>query len=255
MASPAVEKKTLISFHDVSFSYGKNRVLDRISMNIHKGDFLALIGPNGSGKTTLIKIMLGLLNPGEGKVKLFGKPVKNFLDWENIGYVPQKATHFDPFFPISVEEVVSLGLISKRNSSSFSKPEEAQAVQKALWHVGMETFIQKRMGNLSGGQQQRVFIARAIVSEPKILVLDEPTTGVDIPMHDRFYDMLNVLHEKHGITIVMITHEIGIINRHITQVACLNQKLTYHGEHSEFCNSEAFRKMISGGNHLVSHLH
>jgi len=255
MASHAAEPNTLVSIIDVSYFYGNNHVLDRVSLNIRKGDFLAVIGPNGSGKTTLIKIMLGLLNPGQGEVKLFGKLLREFADWGKIGYVPQKATHFDPFFPISVKEVVSLGLIANRNFAFISKPEEEQAVTKALCRVDMNHLIHKRIGSLSSGQQQRVFIARAIVSDPDILILDEPTTGVDVGMHDRFFDMLNVLHKENNMTIVLITHEIGIINKHISQVACLNQKLTYHGKHSDFCNSEAFKKMISGGHHIISHHH
>ncbi len=113
----------------------------------------------------------------------------------------------------------------------------------------------RRIGSLSGGQQQRVFIARAIVNEPHILFLDEPMTGVDSGTQEHFYDMLDKLNREDGITIVLITHEIGIINRHVNRVACLNQRLIYHGTHEDFCRSEAFKKMLAGGHHLISHRH
>ncbi len=255
MDFPVDNGEILVRIQEVSFSYGKNRVLEDVSLEIHKNDFLALIGPNGSGKTTLIKIILGLINPTKGVVRLFGKSLSGFKDWQRIGYVPQKATHFDPFFPISVYEAVCLGIHANHKRRLRSKEEEEKAVKKALFQVGMEPLLHKRMGSLSGGQQQRVFIARAIVNNPDILFLDEPTTGVDTKMHDRFYDMLGTLQKKGGITIVLVTHEIGILNKHITRVACLNKKLIYHGKHSEFCRSEAFKNMLSHGDHLIDHIH
>lgn len=255
MDFPVNNGEILVRIQGVGFSYGKNRVLEDVSLEIHKNDFLALIGPNGSGKTTLIKIILGLINPTKGVVRLFGKSLSGFKDWQRIGYVPQKATHFDPFFPISVYEAVCLGIHANRKRRLRSKEEEEKAVKKALFQVGMEPLLHKRMGSLSGGQQQRVFIARAIVNNPDILFLDEPTTGVDTKMHDRFYDMLGTLQKNEGITIVLVTHEIGILNKHITRVACLNKKLIYHGKHSEFCRSEAFKNMLSHGDHLIDHIH
>ena len=119
----------------------------------------------------------------------------------------------------------------------------------------MEDYLNRRIGSLSSGQQQRVFIARAVVNRPLILFLDEPTTGVDAETQERFYDMLDNLNKKEKITIVLITHEVGIVNMHINRVACLNQKLIYHGSHKEFCQSDAFKNMLAGGHHLISHRH
>ncbi len=255
MASSVNDSETLISVNNVSFSYGYGRVLDGVSLAIKSGDFLAIIGPNGSGKTTLAKIILGLLNPSEGEVRVFGKQPEDFSQWQKIGYVPQKATHIDPFFPVSIKEVVAMGLLARGKFPGLTKKEEETAIQKALRQVGLTSFKNRRIGNLSGGQQQRVFIARAIVNQPHVLFLDEPTTGVDAEMQERFYDMLDNINKKEKITIVLITHEVGIINRHVNKVACLNQKLIYHGTHAEFCRSEAFKKMLAGGHHLVSHRH
>ncbi len=245
----------LIDVREVSFRYATVPVLTNVDLPIHQGDFLAIIGPNGSGKTTLIKIILGLLKPTSGSVNLLGEPVENFGDWSQIGYVPQKATHIDPFFPASAEEVVGMALLSRMKFFAPVEKKQAEAVQRSLNLVGLGELGKSPIGRLSGGQQQRIFIARALVTSPRILFLDEPTTGIDAETHGHFYDMLDRLNRDEGITIVLITHDIGIINRHVTRVACLNQKLVYHGTHGEFCRSEMFKEMISRGDHLLSHEH
>ena len=245
----------LISIEGVSFSYGDTKVLDRITFPIRSGDFLSIIGPNGSGKTTLIKIILGLLTPSEGKIRIFGENGTAFTQWEKLGYVPQKATHVDPFFPVSAKEVVEMGLVSSRKFLGANKKEDEGRIQRALRQVGMESYEDWRIGKLSGGQQQRVFIARAIVNEPTILFLDEPTTGVDAETQEHFYDMLDDLNTKESITIVLVTHDIGVVNKHVNQVACLHQSLQYHGSHEEFCQSEIFKKMLTEGHHVISHRH
>jgi zinc transport system ATP-binding protein len=254
MDSAAVEQKHLIKIKNVSYDYGHGDVLKNVSFPIRSRDFLAIIGPNGSGKTTLLKIILGLLKPKTGKIEIMGKPVEEFSDWEKIGYVPQKATHIDTFFPVSVKETVAMEILSSRKFFRHTKEGEP-LIFKALKQVGMEDFKGRRIGNLSAGQQQRVFIARALANQPKILILDEPTTGVDSRTQDHFYDMLHRLNKNEGITIVLVTHEVGIINRHVAQVACLNQTLVYHGSHDEFCRSDEFKKMLADGHHLVSHHH
>jgi zinc transport system ATP-binding protein len=240
---------------DVSFAYDGTPVLLDIDLTIREGDFLAIIGPNGSGKTTLVKIVLGLLRPSSGQVEIFGKPPAEFTDWQKVGYVPQKATHVDPFFPASVEEVVGMALVSDRLQRGASGREGRARILRALEDVGMAEFGKVSIGRLSGGQQQRVFIARALVTSPRILFLDEPTTGVDAETQASFYDMLDRLNKRENLTIVLVTHDIGIVNRHVTRVACLNQRLIYHGSHEEFCRSGVFRDMISRGDHLISHEH
>ncbi len=254
MDSAAANQRVLIAIKNISYDYGYGDVLKDVSFPINTGDFLAVIGPNGSGKTTLIKIMLGLLKPRIGEVEIMGKTLEEFTDWKKIGYVPQKATHIDSIFPVSVKEVVAMGLSSSRRFSRYSKDEDS-CISKALQQVGMEEYKNRRIGNLSAGQQQRVFIARALANRPKVLILDEPTTGVDATTQGHFYDMLHTLNREEKITIVLVTHEVGIINRHVAQVACLNLTLIYHGSHDEFCRSDEFKKMLADGHHLVSHHH
>lgn len=245
----------MIEVRDVWFNYGMGPVLKEVSFDIRNGDFLAIIGPNGSGKTTLLKVILGLLKPSQGRVRIKEREVKEFSQWQKIGYVPQKATHIDPSFPVSAREVVSMGLLSPKKFIRLSKEEEKLRIQRALKQVGMEEYKDRRVGMLSGGQQQRIFIARAIVNQPHILFLDEPTTGVDAETQEHFYDILGYLNKEQGITVVLVTHEIGILNKHVSQVACLNQRLTYHGTHAEFCQSETFKKWLSEGHHVISHRH
>ena len=249
------DSEILVNIDDVSFSYGNTKVLDHVTFPIRAGDFLAIIGPNGSGKTTLVKIILGLLAPSEGRIHIFEEDGQEFTRWEKLGYVPQKATHVDPFFPVSVKEVVEMGLVNSRKLHRAPKKDIERRIQRALKQVGMESYTDWRIGKLSGGQQQRVFIARAIVNQPRILFLDEPTTGVDAETQDRFYDMLDHFNERESITIVLVTHDIGIVNKHVSQVACLNQSLQYHGSHEEFCQSDIFKKMITDGHHVISHRH
>ena len=245
---------SLISIQNLYFAYHDQLVLEDINLEIHAGDFLAILGPNGSGKSTLLRLILGLLKPKRGHIYLFGQEVSHFKEWWRIGYVPQRATyHVDPVFPVSVKEVVEMGRLSRKKFPRFLNAEDEEAVLKALREVKMEDYLNRRISQLSGGQQQRVFIARAIVSEPEILLLDEPTTGVDAATQERFYDMLADLNQR-GLTIVIVTHDIGIVNRHVRQVACLNRRLIYHGTHEEFCSSPRLMEII-GDHHLVIHRH
>jgi len=248
------EGNELIRLEKVSFRYGSIPVLEEVSFSVAQGDFVAILGPNGSGKTTLVKLILGLLRPAEGRLILMGKPVEQFAAWSEIGYVPQKATSIDPLFPASTREVVAMAFLPGRLGPARGKREEDRAVELALKQVGMTAFRNRPIGSLSGGQQQRVFIARAIVNAPQLLFLDEPTAGVDAATQELFYEMLHTLNKEQRITIILVTHDIGIVNRHVTKVACLNQRLVFHGSHADFCRSEAFKTMLQSG-HLVSHTH
>lgn len=245
----------LILVENISFGFNGLEVLQDISFAISPGDFVALIGPNGSGKTTLIRIILGIVKPSKGRVVIMGEDLNQFTQWERIGYVPQKATHLDPYFPASVREVVAMGLLSKKRFPRFLTRQDEAVIERALEQVDMQALKNRRIGELSGGQQQRVFIARAIVNGPEVLFLDEPTAGVDVETQTRFYDMLADLNRKKGLTIVLITHDFGIITKHVSKVACLNQRLFFHGTHDEFCSSSVVQELLHGEHHLICHRH
>ncbi|MBN2094986.1 MAG: metal ABC transporter ATP-binding protein [Candidatus Aenigmarchaeota archaeon] len=241
----------LVEVKGVDFKFGKLKVLSDISLEIYKGDFVGLIGPNGSGKTTLLKLMLGLYKLQKGSIKLFGDSISNFSGWSKIGYVPQKATSIDPNFPATVIEVAAMGLLSKMRFPKVLGKQEKETLMAALKTVDMDGYSKRRIGELSGGQQQRVFIARAIVSKPEILFLDEPTTGVDIKSQENFYRLLGKLNSK-GITIVLVSHDIGRITRHVTKVASLNQTLEFYGSHKDFCvYDKKHGHKLSEGEHML----
>jgi zinc transport system ATP-binding protein len=251
MDSHADEPGILIDVVNVSFAYGARLVLEDVNLPIFERDFLAIIGPNGSGKTTLLKIILGLLEPYRGAVRILGQPIAELRDRRLIGYIPQKATHFDPIFPVSVREVVAMAV----RREGLSRRAEDLAIREALDVVGLSRHMRRRIGALSGGEQQRVFIARAIVRRPRLLFLDEPTAGVDAGTQKEFYGLLDLLNREHGMTIVLITHDIGVVDKHVTRVACLNRRLVYHGTHEEFCSSAIAPTLVAGGDHLVLHRH
>ncbi len=215
--------KNIIEVKDVSFSYGNHKVLENINLNVHKGDYLGVVGPNGGGKTTLIKLILGLLEVNHGEIKMFGEQIQEFETHKKIGYVAQKVTNFDPNFPITAAEVVALG-----------KRSEKENINWALKVVEMDAQRDKLIGTLSGGQQQRVFIARALAQKPEIIFLDEPTTGVDAEAQKDFLNFLEKLNKNLDITLILISHDINIITREASEIAYVNKTLTYYDNPKDF---------------------
>ncbi|UOQ43841.1 metal ABC transporter ATP-binding protein [Halobacillus salinarum] len=247
----------IVTLNDVSFKYEREWVVKNVRLSIEPGQFLGLVGPNGSGKSTLIKLMLGLLKPDKGTIQLFGKPMKDFKDWKEIGFVSQKANSFNSGFPASVLEVVQSGLVSRIGTLRFFNRHHKAKAMEALRLVEMEEFAQSTIGELSGGQQQRVFIARALVSDPKLLILDEPTVGVDKKHVADFYELLRKLNDEQGITLLMVTHDIGTITEHATHVVCMNKSIHYHGaseDYKEFSDEE-LNSLYGHPVHKLTHNH
>jgi len=249
--------QAIIEIKHLSYRYEKESVLEDINITIPDGSFLAIVGPNGSGKSTLLKLVLGLLKLQRGDILLFGQEISKFRDWQKIGYVSQKANSFNTGFPATVFEVVSSGLTKKLGLFTFFKKEHKEKVIEALEAVGMAEFSQRNIGELSGGQQQRVFIARALVSEPNLLILDEPTVGVDAENVHSFYEMLGDLNTSRGITLLLVTHDIGTISDKVTHVACLNKHLHFHGDTEEFeqVSSKGLSKVYGHDVHVLAHNH
>lgn len=245
--------QNIIEIDKVSFSYTDETVLKNISLNIHQGDYLGIIGPNGGGKTTLLKIMLGLLIPQSGTVKLFGQDINHFKDWSKIGYVPQKAAAFDPHFPLTVEETVAMGRYAKRGLLRFPNKLDRQKVDEALQKVDMDKFKKRLIGDLSGGQQQRVFIARALAAEPEVIFLDEPTAGVDIKAQEEFYLLLEKLNQELNLTLVLVSHDIDVVASETTEVACINRTLIYHGSPKQFIKEDYLTRVYGKGLKFILH--
>lgn len=221
-------KQPLIELQNISFQYDYTKVLSQLSLTIHEGDYVALLGPNGSGKSTLLKIILGLLKPTSGTITLFGEDAAKFKKREWIGYVSQKANAFNGGFPATVKEVVASGLTKKLGLFKRKASNQDVLVKEALEAVDMYPYLNRNIGELSGGQQQRVFIARALIAKPKILVLDEPTVGIDKENVAIFYQLMEKLN-KAGMTLLIVTHDMNVIENAVTDVACLNGKIHYYG--------------------------
>jgi len=211
-----------IEMRGVSFSYNGVPVLENVSFTVSKGAFLSVVGPNGGGKTTLLKIILGLLKPDSGEVEIFGHPPEKAR--EHFGYMPQH-TLFDPRFPVSIMDVVLMGLLRTGQSSFFGKDEKTGALA-ALETVGMAGFSRMDFSSLSGGQRQRVLLARSLVSDPEILLLDEPTANVDMEIENRLYSILQELNRR--MTILMVTHDLGFVSGMVMSCLCVNRRVFVH---------------------------
>ncbi len=225
--------KPIVEMRNVNFHYGDRQALSDVNFTINKGDFIGLVGPNGGGKTTLIKLLLGMEKPTTGTIHLFGQPIRKFKEKNKLGYVSQKANSFNRGFPATVEEVVTMGLASKLGYFRRLSRQDKKLIYEAVEKVGMTDYLSENIGDLSGGQQQRIFIARALVSNPKLIILDEPTVGVDAENVEKFFDLLHELNQQ-NITLLLVTHDIGTMTHHASRVACLNKTLHFHGNPNEF---------------------
>lgn len=222
----SVANNNILEVEGLSFSYdGKEEALRGVTLAVRRGDYVGLVGPNGAGKTTLLKIILRLLPLTSGSVRLFGADIREFSEWEKVGYVPQTAVHFDVNFPVSVYEVAMMGRYKSKRIFQRMNDADRDAAKHALASVDMWDYRDRLIGDLSGGQQQRVFIARALVNRPEILFLDEPTTGVDKQTQDDFYGLLKKLNRESGITLVLVSHDIDRIVREVSHVACVDRSL------------------------------
>ncbi|MBA4602076.1 metal ABC transporter ATP-binding protein [Thermoactinomyces mirandus] len=250
MSEPVVEIKNL------SYTYDQQKVLDGINLTVNQGEFLGIVGPNGSGKSTLVKCILGFLKPQQGSISVFGKPVGK-QDGSRIGYVSQKANSFNSGFPATVKEVVASGLYGKLGLFRRMTKKHMEQVERAIAQVGLTSYKDHNIGKLSGGQQQRAFIARALVADPDLLVLDEPTVGIDAKTTEQFYGLLRRLHQEEGLTLIMVTHDIGAVSSVVDQVACLNRHLFYHGDPAGFEQRQQEILTLAYGHDLqvVSHYH
>ncbi|MCF7876111.1 ABC transporter ATP-binding protein [Candidatus Bipolaricaulota bacterium] len=216
MTEPEIPIKTV----GLSAGYKGNPVISNVDLKVERNDFVGIIGPNGGGKTTLLKAILGFIQPMEGKVKVFGRSPEKTRS--RIGYVPQYAT-FDEDYPITVKEVVQMGRRKEKKFFERYSRQDLKKTKEVLADVEMNDYKDEPISELSGGQKQRIFIARALVSSPELLLLDEPTASVDRRMEKGIYSLLKELNED--MAIVVVTHDIGVLSSYITKVACLSGEL------------------------------
>ncbi|MFP4974863.1 metal ABC transporter ATP-binding protein [Paenibacillus sp. CN-4] len=222
----------IIDIKGLSFSYGTQKVITDLSLTVRERDFVGIIGSNGAGKTTLLKMIVGLLPAADGDIRLFGEPVRRFKDWERIGYVPQKNA-FNPLFPATVREVVLSGLFNNKNLIRRVSRAHQRKCEDALEVMRIQEIAGKRVGQLSGGQQQRVFLARALINHPDLLILDEPTVGIDAETQAGFFDLITHMHAHHHMTFLMVSHDIEMIRNYLGQEPVQqNGKINFYVRHS-----------------------
>jgi zinc transport system ATP-binding protein len=241
---------SVVALDHVGMSYDGVRALEDITVAIERGDFMGIIGPNGSGKTTLLKLMLGLLVPTEGEVRLFDTAPSAFRAWHRIGYVPQR-TVFDQSLPVRVDEVVGTGLVA--TATRWSRAAARRRVSEVLQVVGLAGKEPSRVGALSAGQQQRVLIARALVCNPELLILDEPTGGVDPEAQAAFHALLQRLNSEQGVTLVLVSHDIGVVARDVTRLACLNRRVIFCGSPNAFFTDPRLSALYGEAVRVVGH--
>ncbi|WP_003540544.1 metal ABC transporter ATP-binding protein [Desulfotomaculum nigrificans] len=220
-----MNEQPIVELKDVSFTYGCHPVLEKVNLNIYPGDAVVITGPNGAGKTTLLKLVLGQLKASAGSIKIFGQDVSQLKDRYRLGYVAQRATHFNSQFPATVREVVASGRVSRRGLFRPLLAQDYHLVDETLELVGLTDFRQQPVGALSGGQQQRVFIARALVSQPDLLILDEPTTGIDAMAQASLYQLLRQLNQERHITMLIVSHELAGLASVVTRQVCLDKHI------------------------------
>jgi zinc transport system ATP-binding protein len=240
--------ESVIFAENINYSYNKNtNVLENIGFEVQRNDFIGLIGPNGGGKSSLLKIVLGLINPDQGKIMVFGDNPKKSRD--RIGYVPQYS-RIDLDYPITVQEVVMSGLLGRKIIGSFFSEEEKEKTGQALEIMKLSNLKNRAIGDLSGGQRQRVLLARALVRDPELLLLDEPTNNVDQEGGNDLYELLSVLNKR--MTIIIVSHDFSAVSKYVNRIFCLNKKIICHKAHEiTECGSSAFKHVVHSENCII----
>lgn len=245
-----------ISVQNVSFRYDRDLVLEDVSFTVKRGDYVGIIGPNGGGKTTLLKIILGLLAPAQGTVRVFGSDVYRLKEERaHIGYVPQRLGAIDGAFPATVAELAATGRTARIGLFRRPTAEDRSAIDRALAIADMERWRNALVSELSGGTRQRAFIARALAGEPQVLILDEPTAGVDVPAQERFYAFLADLNHKHGLTIILVSHDIDVVSNEVHTLLCINRRVICQGPASELLTDEYLKQLYGSKIKFTFHGH
>lgn len=249
-------QREVIRAENLSCSYTNSMVLDRINVTVDAGDYVGVVGPNGSGKSTFIKALLGLCSLSGGGITLFGTPQASFKAWGRIGYLPQSLAMQNALFPATVAETVALGLLSGKRFPRKILSQDRDKVEQTLALLGVDALRNKLIGELSGGQQQRVFLARALVNDPELLILDEPTAALDPETRERFYGLIGDLNRTRGTTLLLVTHDTGVIGGYASKMLYLDKSVLFYGSFDQFCHSSEMSALFgSQSQHIICHRH
>ncbi len=238
----------VLRFEHLDFGYDERAVLRDVTLTVPEGDFVSVVGPNGSGKTTLLKLALGLLRPARGEVRVFGQPPHKAR--RRIGYVPQHP-HLDPLFPVSALDVVLMGRLGRTRAWGAWRGRDREAARDALNEVGLDDVNGRHFSALSGGQKQRVLIARALAGEPDLLLLDEPTAGLDAHVEEGFWRLLEELNRR--LTVVLVSHDLGFVSHYVKSVVCVGERVVVHPT-SEI-TGEVIADLYGGEMRMIRHDH
>lgn len=245
--------KPIVELRDITVRFPNGVLaLDGITLDVNNLDLIALIGPNGAGKSTLLKVILGLIKPTSGIIRLFGSQ-DLMQNLKYVGYVPQSAQARDPNLPFTIFETVMLGRTPQAGLLHRVDANDKQKVEETLKLFGIFDLKDRRIGQLSGGQAQRVFLAKAMVAEPKLLLLDEPTSGVDTTSKTEFYSMLERLNKEKGITVILSSHDVGVITKIANRVLCINRAQFFCGENADFRASVELHKVYGHPVEIMDH--
>jgi len=246
----------VIRTEGLACSYRAGRVLEDVSITVEAGDYVGIVGPNGSGKSTLVQALLGLCAISSGTASLFGLPCSRFTQWRRIGYLPQNLRLLNPVFPATVAEAVGLGLLSRKRFPRRLTRADREKVNVTLESLGIDDLGGKQIGELSGGQQQRALLARALVNDPELLILDEPTAALDPETRERFYNLIAEANRSRGVTVLLVTHDAGAIGQHATKMLYLDKRVIFYGGFDEFCRSDDMSTIFGQhSQHLMCHRH
>ncbi len=244
-----------IEIENLSYAYGGVSALKDVCFRLNAGEYLAVIGPNGGGKTTLIRLLLGLRPPTTGSIRIFGRPSSDRRARLDLGYVPQRISSDTADFPATVREVVESGRTPRLGLFARWTAPDTEAVDHAMETLEVTALSGRTVGTLSGGERQRVFVARALAAEPRILVLDEPTVGVDASAQEAFRTFLRHANREHGTTIVFVTHDVEFVSQDATSVLCLNHRLVCHGRPGDYLKEDFLVRLYGREVRLVAHEH
>lgn len=249
-------RAVVVQTEGLSCSYRVGPVLEDISVTVETGDYIGIVGPNGSGKSTLVRALMGLCAISAGTASLFGVPCSRFDQWGKIGYLPQSLHLLNPLFPATVAETVGLGLLSRKRFPRTMTRNDNEIIDHTLDNLGVYDIRAKLIGELSGGQQQRVLLARALVNDPELLILDEPTAALDPETRDRFYRLIADINNSRGVTVLLVTHDTGAIGQHASKMLYLDKRLLFYGSFEQFCCSPEMSAMFGEhSQHLMCHRH
>lgn len=248
--------RKVVRIENLDFGYNSEYILRGVSFSAEDGDYIGIVGPNGSGKTTLLKLILGFYRPKNGIVEVFGKTPSELKDRRVLGYLPQTHPEKSVNFPVTVKEVILMGLNSNRLFFSAKDRDYKRKLREALEIFGIRSLENKLIGELSPGQRQKVFLLRALIHDPKLLLLDEPVAALDPESREEFYRILNVLNSERRTTILMVTHDVGEIGNYAKKLLYLDRRVIFFGSFEEFCKSKEMTEYFGEfSQHIICHRH